>query len=95
MAELEKAGTRLKGQAIVILKSQHRLEYLLAADGMPRATFFSHQKRLGKPDKHAAVKQAILESFEANKHRYGYRQLLLDLRNKGWVGQPQPRLQAL
>ena len=52
---------------------------------MPRATFFYHQKRLDKPDKHAAVKQAILESFEANKHRYGYRRVLLDLRNKGWV----------
>ncbi|TBX13861.1 transposase, partial [Corynebacterium diphtheriae] len=52
---------------------------------MPRATFFYHQKRLDKPDKHAAVKHAILESFEANKHRYGYRRVLLDLRNKGWV----------
>lgn len=52
---------------------------------MPRATFFYHQTRLDKPDKHAAVKHAILESFEANKHRYGYRRVLLDLRNKGWV----------
>ena len=77
--------TRLKAQAIVILKSQHRLADLLAAADMPRATFFYHQKRLDKPDKHAAVKQAILESFEANKHRYGYRRVLLDLRNKGWV----------
>ena len=52
---------------------------------MPRATFFYHQKRLSEPDKHAAIKEAILESFEANKHRYGYRRVLLDLRNKGWV----------
>ncbi|VVH30572.1 hypothetical protein NCPHL90_02015 [Corynebacterium diphtheriae] len=52
---------------------------------MPRARFFYHQTRLDKPDKHAAVKHAILESFEANKHRYGYRRVLLDLRNKGWV----------
>ena len=52
---------------------------------MPRATFFYHQKRLSEPDKHAAIKDAILESFEVNKHRYGYRRVLLDLRNKGWV----------
>ncbi|ERA48002.1 transposase-like protein [Corynebacterium diphtheriae DSM 43988] len=58
---------------------------LLAAADTPRATFFYHQTRLDKPDKHAAVKHAILESFEANKHRYGYRRVLLDLRNKGWV----------
>ena len=52
---------------------------------MARSTFFYHQKRLSDPDKHAALKDAILESFERNKHRYGYRRVLLDLRNQGWV----------
>ena len=52
---------------------------------MPRSTFFYHQKRLSEPDKHAALKQAIRESFKRNKHRYGYRRVLLDLRNQGWV----------
>ncbi|WP_370658797.1 IS3 family transposase [Corynebacterium sp. ACRPJ] len=85
IAGLEESGTRLKVQAIVILKSRHRLQYLLDAAGMPRATFFYHQKRLSEPDKHAALKDAILESFERNKHRYGYRRVLLDLRNQGWV----------
>ncbi|MGJ4139596.1 IS3 family transposase, partial [Corynebacterium evansiae] len=28
---------------------------------------------------------AIRASFERNKHRYGYRRVLLDLRNQGWV----------
>nr|VDG61841.1 transposase IS861 orfB [Streptococcus thermophilus] len=85
IAGLEESGTRLKVQAIVILKSQHRLEYLLDAAGMPRSTFFYHQKRLSEPDKHAVLKHAIRESFERNKHRYGYRRVLLDLRNEGWV----------
>ena len=31
------------------------------------------------------LKDAIRESFERNKHRYGYRRVLLDLRNQGWV----------
>ena len=30
------------------------------------------------------LKDAIRESFERNKHRYGYRRILLDLRNQGW-----------
>ena len=85
IAGLEESGTRLKVQAIVILKSQHRLQYLLDAAGMPRSTLFYHQKRLSEPDKHAALKDAIRESFERNKHRYGYRRVLLDLRNQGWV----------
>ena len=85
IAGLEESGTRLKVQAIVILKSHHRLEYLLKAAGIPRSTFFYHQKRLSQSDKHAAVKDAIRESFERNKHRYGYRRVLLDLRNQGWV----------
>ncbi|GAA1181801.1 Integrase core domain protein [Corynebacterium glaucum] len=61
------------------------MEYLLEAAGIPRSTFFYHQKRLSEPDKHAAIKDAIRESFERNKHRYGYRRVLLDLRNQGWV----------
>ena len=61
------------------------MEYLLEAAGIPRSTFFYHQKRLSQPDKHAALKDAIRESFERNKHRYGYRRVLLDLRNQGWV----------
>ncbi|MDV2415403.1 IS3 family transposase [Corynebacterium kefirresidentii] len=61
------------------------MEDLLAAAGMPRATFFYDQKRLEKPDKHAAVKQTILGSIGRNKHRYGHRQVLPDLRNKGWL----------
>ena len=60
------------------------MDYLLEAANLPRSTFFYHQKRLGAPDKHAELKDAILESFERNKHRYGYRRILLDLRNQGW-----------
>lgn len=61
------------------------MDYLLDAAGMARSTFFYHQKRLTAPDKHAELKQAIRDSFQRNKHRYGYRRVLLDLRNQGWV----------
>ena len=82
-AGLEESGTRLKVKAIVILESYHRLDYLLEAANLPRSTFSYHQKRLGAPDKNAELKDAILESFERNKHRYGYGRILLDLRNQG------------
>ena len=72
-------------KGLTFLKSHHRLEYLLEAAGIPRSTFFYHQKRRGEPDRHAVLKDAIRESFERNKHRYGYRRVLLDLRNQGWV----------
>ena len=61
------------------------MDYLLDAAGMARSTFFYHQKRLTAPDKHAELKDAIRDSFQRNKHRYGYRRVLLDLRNQGWV----------
>ena len=61
------------------------MDYLLDAAGRARSTFFYHQKRLTAPDKHAELKQAIRDSFQRNKHRYGYRRVLLDLRNQGWV----------
>ena len=60
-AGLEGSWTRLKVQAIVILKSPRRLEYLLEAAGIPRSTFFYHQKRLSEPDKYAAIEDAILK----------------------------------
>src|SRR5699024_7276851 len=85
IAGLEEPATRLKVEAIVILKSAHRLEDLLVAAGLARSTFFYHQKRLAAPDKHAGLKQAIRDSFQRNKHRYGYRRVLLDLRKQGWV----------
>src|SRR5699024_3369046 len=83
IAGLEEPATRLKVEAIVIIKSAHRLEDLLVAAGLARSTFFYHQKRLAAPDKHAGLKQAIRDSFQRNKHRYGYRRVLLDLRNQG------------
>lgn len=70
------------------LKSEHRLDDLLEAAGLARSTYFYHQKRLLDPtrgEKHAVLKQAIVEVFHRNKHRYGYRRVLLELRKAGGV----------
>ncbi|MBG9334770.1 IS3 family transposase, partial [Corynebacterium belfantii] len=39
---LKKPATKLKVEAIVILKSDHRLEDLLDTAGLARSTFFYH-----------------------------------------------------
>ena len=75
----------MKARIVASLKADYPLPLLLQVAGLARSTFFYHQKRLSEPDKHAALKDAIWESFERNKHRYGYRRVLLDLRNQGWV----------
>ncbi len=58
---------------------------LLSIAQLPRATFYYHLKRQGKPDKHQELKQKIRAIFEDNRGRYGYRQIALALRNEGVI----------
>ncbi|WP_425529437.1 IS3 family transposase [Corynebacterium propinquum] len=85
IAGLEEPATRLKVEAIVTLKSAHRLEDLLVAACLARSTFFYHQQRLTMADKHAQLKQAIVDVFERMNRRYGYRRVHAQLRREGWV----------
>lgn len=51
--------------------------------GLARSTFYYYLKHVNK-DKYECEKQAILDIFNANKGRYGYRRILTVLRNKGY-----------
>lgn len=51
---------------------------------IPRSTFYYHTINLAK-DKYAIEKQEILNIFHLNKSRYGYRRILLELKNLGYV----------
>lgn len=51
---------------------------------MPRSTFYYHLKA-SKTDKYAADKQSIMEVFEKNGQRYGYRRIALELQAKGII----------
>ncbi|XGP80111.1 IS3 family transposase [Corynebacterium belfantii] len=88
MRGLKKPATKLKVEAIVILKSDHRLEDLLDTAGLARSTFFYHQQRLNVPDKHIDLKEAIVEVFTQTNHRYGYRRIHTQLRQDGVEYQP-------
>lgn len=75
----------MKVRAVVSLKAEHRLEYLLQVAGLARSTFFYHQARLDDPDPHAALKAAITEIFHTNRKRYGHRRIRAELSKAGWV----------
>ena len=52
--------------------------------GLARSTYYYYLKQQGT-DKYQAVKQEIESIFTENKQRYGYRRVLLALRQKGIV----------
>ena len=49
---------------------------------MARATFYYHLQRLQIPDKYLPVREQIDKIFNANKGRYGYRRITMELHNK-------------
>ena len=49
---------------------------------MPRSTFYYYVKA-SNTDKYITERQAIIELYEQNKQRYGYRRITLELHNNG------------
>lgn len=50
---------------------------------MPRSSYFYHHTRLRVPEKHTALRRNIIDVFEANKQRYGYRRVHVMLKREG------------
>lgn len=57
---------------------------MLALSGIARSTYYYYLKQKGK-DKYAKEKQEILEIYNANKGRYGYRRICAVLKVKGYT----------
>lgn len=66
------------------LRQWERMNILLKISCLPRSTYYYHLKQ-GKVDKYKGIKQEIEQIFTENKQRYGYRRILLALRQKGIV----------
>ena len=66
------------------LRHRFPLNILLKISHMPRSTYYYHWKQ-SKVDKYYLVKQEIESIFTENKQRYGYRRILLTLRQKGII----------
>jgi putative transposase len=65
----------VKAAAVTACKADHRLGVLLAVAGLPRSTFFYHQARRHRPDRHAALAERIEAAFTRHRGRYGHRQI--------------------
>ena len=57
---------------------------MLQLSGLARSTFYYYLKHQ-RTDKYECEKQEIVNTFNANKGRYGYRRILISMRNKGYV----------
>ena len=67
---------------IAELRRRFPLKILLKISCLPRSTFYYHVKA-GKTDRDSADKQSIMEVFEKNGQRYGYRRIACALQEKG------------
>ena len=59
------------------------MDKLLALGKMSRSTYYYQLKRLRCADKYAKVKELIKTIYDCNKGRYGYRRILIVLRQYG------------
>ena len=73
---------RQKAEIVSELRQRFPLKALLALSQLPRSTYYYHVKRRAE-DKYSFIKPEIERIFTENKQRYGYRRILLVLREKG------------
>ena len=74
-----------KGKIIAELRHKYPLKELLRLSKLPRSTYYYYVKQSNKPSRYVELKENILEVYEKNGSRYGYRRILLGLRQKGIV----------
>ena len=67
------------------LRHKYPLKELLRLSKLPRSTYYYYVKQSNKPSRYVELKENILEVYEKNGSRYGYRRILLGLRQKGIV----------
>lgn len=57
---------------------------MLELTGIPRSTYYYHCKKTQSTDKYQLEKSEIKSIYQENQGRYGYRRILLELRNRGY-----------
>jgi integrase family protein len=71
--------------AITELRRNYKLAALLELAGVPRSTYYYHCKKVQSKDKYELEKSEITTIYKENQGRYGYRRILMELRNRGYV----------
>ena len=77
-----KETPREKSKVIWELRHEFQITKLIQIAKLPRATYYYHIKQMARPDKYAAIKAQILQIYEENKKRVGYRRVTLELHNQ-------------
>ena len=67
------------------LRHKYPLKELLRLSKLLRSTYYYYVKQSNKPSRYVELKENISEVYEKNGSRYGYRRILLGLRQKGIV----------
>lgn len=71
--------------AITELRRNYKLAVLLELAGIPRSTYYYYCKKAQSKDKYELEKSEITAIYKENQGRYGYRRILMELRNRGYV----------
>jgi putative transposase len=67
------------------LRHKHKIWLLIEISGLARSTYYYYARRRKASDKYSAVKEQITEIYHANRGRYGYRRITLELHNQGQI----------
>ena len=65
------------------LRHKHKISLLIEISGLARSTYYYYVKPRTEPDKHSEVKKQITNIYHENRGRYGYRRIMMELRNRG------------
>ncbi len=71
--------------AITELRRNYKLAALLELASIPRSTYYYHCKKAQSEDKYNLEKTEITAIYKENQGRYGYRRILMELRNRGYI----------
>lgn len=74
---------REKASLIGVLRNEYSLNELFNCLEIARSSFFYHRKIASTPDKYEELRECIVDIFEENKRRYGYRRIHALLLRKG------------
>jgi putative transposase len=67
------------------LRHKHKIWLLIEISGLARSTYYYYARRRKASDKYSAVKEQITGIYQANRGRYGYRRITLELHNQGQI----------
>lgn len=67
------------------LRHIHKISLLIEISGLARSTYYYHAKLRIVSDKYSEVKKQIMNIYQENRGRYGYRRITMELRNRGYI----------